>query len=232
MPLSQPRRAGARADAAATLAAHEMFSGVDAEAFDHLQRFLNVVGAGKGEAIFRKGDPGEFMMLIVEGDVKIVSPSGDGKEVLLNLLGKGDIFGEIAMLDGLPRSADAIARSDCTLAMLARRDVLAATERYPSVALNFISFLCRTLRHVSSHLDDVMFLDVAGRLARAVGRVGRENGVVDLTQQELAQSIGVSRESVNQVLRAWQFRHLVRLEKGRVIIVDPAAIERLCESAR
>lgn len=209
-----------------------MFCGVDAEAFDHLQRFLTVVGARKGDTIFRKGDPGEFMMLIVEGDVKIVSPSGDGKEVLLNLLGKGDIFGEIAMLDGLARSADAIARSDCALARLARRDVLAVIERYPSVGLNFISFLCRTLRHVSGHLDDVMFLDVAGRLARAVGRVGKENGIVDLTQQELAQAIGVSRESVNQVLRAWQFRHFVRLEKGRVNIVDPAAIERLCDSAR
>ena len=110
------------------------------------------------------------------------------------------------MLDGLARSADAIARSDCTLARLARRDVLAATERYPSVALNFISFLCRTLRHVSGHLDDVMFLDVAGP-AGAAGRAGRPGKrVVDLTQQELAQSIGVSRESVNQVLRAWQFR--------------------------
>ncbi len=229
---ARPHSSTSRDRAAAALAAHPMFHGLDRPAFDQLLRFMHVVTAGKGDTLFRKGDPGEFLMLVVEGGVKIVSPAADGKEVLLNLLHEGEMFGEVALFDGLERSADAVAHSPCTLAKLDRRDVIAVIERHPSVALNFISFLCKTLRHVSGHLDDVMFLDVSARLARAIDRVGaKQGGTVNLTQRELAQSIGVSRESVNQVLRAWQLRNFIRLDKGRIRILDPAAVERLCAGA-
>lgn len=220
------------ARASELLVAHPLFSGIDPGAIERLCRFMHLVQARKGKALFRKGDPGSFLMLVVEGAVKIVSTTADGHEGLLNVIKVGGVFGEIALLDGEPRTADAIAAADCSLLVMDRRDVIPFLEKNPKIAVHLIGALCKTLRRVSDHLESVMFLDAPARLARALLRFNGEQGdTVALTQRELGQAIGSARETVNQQLQSWQSQGLVRLEKGRVVILDPQAIENISEGA-
>jgi CRP/FNR family cyclic AMP-dependent transcriptional regulator len=210
------------------LSAHRLFEGADPSAVEQLAQFTHIETAPKGKTLFRKGDEGSCLMIVVDGTVKIAVPAPDGQEVLLNVLRKGEMFGEIALLDGGARTADAVAQTDSLLLVLDRRDVVAFLHRNPSMALHFISVLCKTLRRASDHLEGVVFLELPVRLARAIQRLRHEHGdEIALTQRELGHMIGSSRESVNQALRAWRAKGWVELKKGSLIIRDPAAIERI-----
>jgi CRP-like cAMP-binding protein len=228
---SKPQHS-AVARAADILAAHPLFGGANVETIAHTLRFAHLLNVRKGEAVFRKGDPGGSLMIIVEGAVRIASLSPDGRELLFNVVGGGEILGEIAALDGGARTAEAVAQSDCVLAVIDRRDVLALVAANPNVALFLINCLCKRLRFVTDHLEGVMFLDVESRLARAVRRFGADRNGVKLTQRDLGQAIGVSRETVNQVLGDWRGRRLIRVEKGAIEILDRDAFDRLCAGAR
>lgn len=171
-------------------------------------------------------------MVIVEGAVRITSMSPNGRELLFNLVGDGEMLGEIAVLDGGLRTAEAVAQSDCILAVIERRDLLALVAASPSAALYLINCLCKRLRFVTDHLEGVMFLDVEARLARALRRMGGDQEKMKLTQRDLGQSIGISRETVNQVLGDWRYRRIVRIEKGAIEILDREGFDRLCAGAR
>ena len=166
--------------------------------------------------------------------MKISVPSVDGKDAVLNVLGKGDIFGEIALLDGHPRTADAIAVTDCELFVIERRDFLPLMREEPEIALRIIEILCSKLRRTTQQAEEVMFLDLPSRLAKALMRLveadtaGMRERKISITQKDLGNIIGMSRESTNKQLRIWEDKKWVRLERNAVVIL---AIDHLAAIA-
>ena len=146
---------------------------------------------------------------------KISVPSADGKDAVFNLVGEGEIFGEIALLDGRPRTADATAMTDCELMVIERRDFLDLVRSQPEIALKLMEVLCARLRHTSEQVEDVLFLDLPGRLAKILLQLTETAKLsqarrVAITQREIGQMIGMSRESTNKQLRDWEDRNWVR----------------------
>jgi CRP-like cAMP-binding protein len=178
----------------------------------------------RGTNIYVKGDPGTSLCGIGAGTVKISAPSADGKDAVFNVLGKGDIFGEIALLDGNPRTADATAVTDCELFVIERGDFLPLIRKEPEIALGIIEILCSKLRRTTQQAEEVMFLDLPSRLAKALMRLvdadtGMRERKVTITQKDLGNLIGMSRESTNKQLRIWQDKKWVRLERNAVVIL-------------
>jgi CRP-like cAMP-binding protein len=159
----------------------------------------------------------------------------DGHEVVVNLVTKGDIFGEIALLDGRPRTADAVAISDCEMFVIERRDFLPLVREEPEIALKLIEILCGRLRQTTQQVESVMFLQLPGRLAKTLLRLSGGGGIarerkVAVTQKDLGNMIGMSRESTNRQLRLWAESKWVRLERGGITILSVEALERVAES--
>ena len=188
-----------------------------------------------GDTIFLMGDPHDSMIAILEGEVRISIPS-DGKEVVLAIVYAGEVFGEIAMLDGKPRSAHAKALTACILAILDRRDVLAALDRNPKAWLGFVEVLCSRLRYTDKQLVEMALLQLPERLAQTLLRAvdaapaqapNRPN--LRVSQYELAHRVGATRESVNKCLHEWQRARIIRIEKRVITIVDRTALEALVE---
>jgi CRP/FNR family cyclic AMP-dependent transcriptional regulator len=179
----------------------------------------------RGTNIFAKGDPGTSMYAIGEGTVKISVSTVDGKDAVFNMLHKGAIFGEIALLDGNPRTADAIATTDCEVFIIERRDFLPLMREEPDIALRIIEILCSKLRQTTEQAEEVMFLDLPNRLAKALMRLvdddtaGQQERKISITQRDLGNMIGMSRESINKQLRIWEDKEWVRLERNAVVIL-------------
>ena len=181
--------------------------------------------------IFHKGDPGSSMMAVLRGRVVIRAPSSDGKEVILNIINEGEIFGEIALLDGKERTADATAMTDCELLAIARRSFLPLLER-PDIMRELLNVLCERLRRTSEQVEDVLFLDVAARIAKTLLRFAKADDapqpsariVLGLSQREIGNLIGASREKVNRRLQAWRRAGIITIEEGTIFIRDPAAL--------
>jgi len=192
-----------------------------------------------GETIFLMGSPGDTMMAVLTGNVRISVPSQEGRELLLAILFPGEVFGEIALLDGKQRTADATAMTKCSLAMLERREVLTFFERYPSAWLNIVNVLCERLRKTDEHLSEVAFLQLPARLAKALLRgisvdggqtVGAQQAnQIQLSQRELGNLVGAARESVNKCLRGWQDDGIITIKGSVITIKDRAALEALAE---
>jgi CRP-like cAMP-binding protein len=175
----------------------------DAELGD-LRACLRTVRYQRGETIFLQGDPGSGLYLIENGRVKITLTSAEGKEVILTLLGPADFFGDLALLDGDPRSADAIALDDCRLWLLHRDDFLRFVDTRPAVARKLLAVLSRRLRRNAMLLQEAAFQDVPGRLARVIVELAEQEGRVEpggiviasrLTQADLAGMVAATRES-------------------------------------
>jgi CRP-like cAMP-binding protein len=175
--------------------------------------------------IFQKGDPGSSMMAVIRGKVKICTQSIDGKELVLNLINRGGLFGEIALLDGEPRTADAVTMADCEFTVIERRDFLTFVHSEPKVALKLIELLCARLRWASLHFEEVVFLTLPTRLARTLLRLSQDKkakeGKLAITQRELSHMLGTTRESVNKQLRAWAKVKWIALERGGVSVLAP-----------
>ena len=190
-----------------------------------------------GDSIFLMGSQHDSVMAVLRGDVKISVPSADGKEVVLAVLHSGDVFGEIAMLDGKKRSADANALTACDLAVLHRRDVLAALENNPAAWMGLVEVLCRRLRRTDQHLVELALLEVPGRVAKALLRAvdgerqssARPSADFRLSQRELGNMVGATRESVNKCLQEWQRDGVIRMRRGVISISDRGALEALAE---
>ena len=191
-----------------------------------------------GDTIFLMGELQHSIFAVLDGEVRISIPSVEGNEFVLAILHAGEVFGEIAMLDGKPRSADATALTACNLAVLEKRDVLAALDRNPSAWLGLVEVLCSRLRHTDQQVVELL-LALPERLAKVLLRAvdvahARDPNRTDLrlSQNDLANLVGAARESVNKCLREWQRADIIRMEKPRVItIVDRAALEALAEPA-
>jgi CRP-like cAMP-binding protein len=188
----------------------------------------------KGETIFLRGDPGESFYVVETGRVKISLASSDGKEMILALLGQGDFFGDLALLDGASRSADAVAVDPSRVQLLHRSDFRAFLEAHPSVPFVLLSFLTGRLRHNTEIIEDAAFLDIPARLARVLLQLATEGApeadavpvTPRLTQAELAGMVGATRESVNRWLRFYERQGVIRPDHGKIAILRPDALRR------
>jgi CRP/FNR family transcriptional regulator, cyclic AMP receptor protein len=202
---------------------------------DTLLKYSRVECYPEGEEIFAKDSPANCMMLVLRGEVRVGAISVAGREVTLNILKASDIVGEIGMLDGGVRSGDAVAMTDCELLVLNRRDVMPMLEKHADICLALIQILCEKLRHTSEQVEDLVFRDVEQRIAKALlqlcqrfGRPVRDGCLreLHLTQSDLATIIGITRESVNKQLKAWQRAGFIDLAKESIVVRDCAALEQ------
>jgi len=235
--MSPPRKSRPQhrsADKRVILRDHYLFGKLTPQHIDRLSTCIVTKAVKRGTNIFAKGDPGTSLCAIGAGTVRIGVPSVEGKDAVFNVLGKGEIFGEIALLDGHPRTADATAVTDCELFVIERRDFLPLMREEPEIALKIIEILCSKLRRTTEQAEEVMFLDLPSRLAKALLRLvdgetaGMQERKVTITQKDLGNIIGMSRESTNKQLRIWADKKLVRLERNAVVIL---AIDSLADIA-
>jgi CRP/FNR family transcriptional regulator, cyclic AMP receptor protein len=213
----------------------DLFSKLSPKHIERLSACIVGKSVARATSIFAKGDPGSSLFAICQGTVKISTPSVDGHDAMFNLMGKGDIFGEIALLDGRPRSADAIAVTDCELLVIERRDFLPLIREEPDIALKMIEVLCARLRPPTEQAGNLMFLHLPGRLAKALLRLSdgdtrtcQRRAIV--TRKYLGNIIGISRERISRRLRIWEEQGWVRLERGGIVILSTKALERIAES--
>ena len=189
--------------------------------------------------IFQKGDQSPSMMAVVRGRVKICTYSAEGKELVLNIIDRGGVFGEIAVLDGRPRTADAVALDETDLLVLDRNKLLPILAAHPDLATRLIGVLCERLRQTSEHLEDAMLREAPSRLARGLlrlaGTFGRDetDGTrldIKLSQQQLGNLIGASRESVNKHIVDWTRTGYLAMKSGCIVIRDREALEELANA--
>lgn len=188
-----------------------------------------------GDVIFLAGTPGQSMMAVLKGTVRICITSPQGKELVLADIPTGEFFGELALLDGSDRAADALALSNCQLLVLDRRDVLPVLKRDPNACLKMMQVMSARLRRTDESLGEIAFFDLRSRLAKALLRASSCDAVKNnlasssklaSSQRELATMIGATRESVNRCLQEWRRRDIIRMRDGWIVIVDRDALER------
>jgi CRP-like cAMP-binding protein len=215
---------------------HFLLGKLSPNEIDALISYARVERYHAGREIFAKGSPGQSLMAVLSGSVKISSLSVGGKEVVFAIYNTGDIFGDMSVLDGGERSADAAAMTDCELLVLSRRDILPLLENRADLCMILLRMLCHRLRQTSEQVEDVMFRHLESRVAKAllqlverVGLRGLHSPSVELhlSQREIGNMAGGSRESVNKILQNWHRRGLIDLSKGSIMIRDIKAIERL-----
>ncbi|HEX5533897.1 MAG TPA: Crp/Fnr family transcriptional regulator [Actinomycetales bacterium] len=215
-----------------------LFAGLDDEAAASLLSRMERVDLSRGEVLFSEGDPGDRLYVITAGKVKLGRASGDGRENLLAVLGPGEMFGELSLFDPGPRTATATAVSDVQLVGLGNAELQTGLRSNPEVGKHLLQALAQRLRRTNESLADLVFSDVPGRVAKALLDLSRrfgkqtDQGVLvahDLTQEELAQLVGASRETVNKALADFAGRGWIRLEARAVILMD---VERLHRRAR
>jgi CRP/FNR family transcriptional regulator len=215
-----------------------LFAGLDDEAATSLRSSMSRSHLERGDELFGEGDPGETLYVITEGKIKLGRSSSDGRENLLAILGPGEMFGELSLFDPGPRTATATAVAETSLLGIGHDAMQTWLTDRPEVAKQLLKALAQRLRRTNEHLADLVFSDVPGRVAKALldlaGRFGRQTDVGllvahDLTQEELAQLVGASRETVNKALADFATRGWLRLEARAVLILD---LERLQRRAR
>jgi CRP-like cAMP-binding protein len=215
---------------------HFLFAGLRAEDFEQLMGSATEQRFAHGRTIFRRGDPGSSLIAVLEGQVRIGVCSENGKEITLGIVGQGELFGEIAVIDGHGRTADATAMGACRLLILDRRDFLTFLERCPGVAVRLLQLLCARMRKATSVCESVALLDVPMRLARLLLQLVKEHGepagprqriALKLSQQELGNLVAATRESINKHLRLWEAEGLISMNRGRIVLNDVARIELL-----
>jgi CRP-like cAMP-binding protein len=216
----------------------KLFSALDDEAATALRASMAETRLRRGEVLFHEGDEGDRLYVVTDGKVKLGRTSSDGRENLLAVLGPGQMFGELSLFDPGPRSATVTAVTDTTFMSLSHEDLLRWLEGRPVVARGLLAQLAGRLRKANDVAADLVFSDVPGRVAKALldlsSRFGRvaDDGVHvhhDLTQEELAQLVGASRETVNKALADFASRGWLRLEARSVVLMD---VERLKRRAR
>ncbi len=214
----------------ASLAGIPFFGGLDPAALERLAASMRSRRFKRGEVLFHIGDPGDALFVIVSGEIKISLPSDTGEEAILATLGPGAVFGEVALLDGAPRSASATAlvATETVVLPRARFRELIATEEAVRDAL--LASIAGELRRLTTHVEELHFLDITGRLAARLVRLAGEGGTQlpdgairlrrNLTQADLAAMVGCTRQSVNKLLGQFADAGLLRLEREGIAVID------------
>ena len=213
----------------ALLAQHFLLAQLDEASLDSLLLVAAERHFNNAQVIFQKGDPGTSMMAVLRGRVRIGAFSEDGREIILNIVEPGQLFGEIALLDRKERSADATAMGKTTLLILDRRDFMPFLEDNPKTVIRLFHVLCEKVRQTSEMVESIAFLDFGARLAKLLLQLADHYGqetdqgiLIDLriSQADLGNLIASTRESVNRQLSTWVQDEVISLEQGRIIILD------------
>jgi CRP/FNR family transcriptional regulator, cyclic AMP receptor protein len=215
-----------------------LFQGVAPEDVEALGNQFEVIEAPRGTTLFQEGEPGDSLYIVLEGKVKLGRRSSDGRENLVAVMGPADQFGELSLFDPGPRTATAVVVTDARLARLPKQALQTWVQERPQIAIQLLHVIARRLRRTNTMLADLIFVDVPGRVAKQLLLLAQKFGSVDggqlrvthdLTQEELAQLVGASRETVNKALADFASRGWLRLEGKSVVILDR---ERLARRAR
>lgn len=215
-----------------------LFAALDLEAADALRASMMEIEARRGEVFFEQGEPGDRMFVIMSGKITLSHRADDGRETLLGVLGPGDMFGELSVFDSGIRTAGAVALTDARVLSLTRDQLRSWMMSRPEVAEKLLQALARRLRRTEDSMADLIFCDVPARVAKALLDLADKFGTVsggellvvhDMTQEELAQLVGASRETVNKALADFVSRAWIRVEQKSVSILD---LERLQRRAR
>jgi CRP/FNR family cyclic AMP-dependent transcriptional regulator len=248
-------------DKEAALAGHFLLRHLRPEELRLLAASTTATSHKPHTTIFQKGEPGDSMMAVIRGRVKICAYSVDGKEFVLNIIDRGGLFGEIALLDGQSRTADAVTLEETDLLVLTRGRFLPFLTAHPELTTRLFSVLCQRLRQTSEHLEDTLFREAASRVARALLRLAATFGQpvngqpgngqpangqpanghsrpghkalridIKLSQQQLGNLVGISRESVNKHLGEWSRADYLGVEGGIITIFNREALESLAEA--
>ena len=211
-------------DRLAIISRHTFFASISGDVQRKLAERAKQKRYDAGATIFSKGDPGSALYFVCEGTVQLSARSQDGKDAVFNLAKEGDFFGEIALLDGRPRTADASALTSCELILIERRDFIPIVEQYPDLMWRLIQLLCVRLRRTSEQVEDLMFVDLAGRLARTLLDLSSHSktpGKIYVAQSQVAQIAGLSREMTNKQLRRWEKDQIIKLERKEISVLRP-----------
>jgi CRP/FNR family transcriptional regulator len=215
-----------------------LFEALDEQGAKALRANVTEVRLARGQILFNEGEVGDRLYVVLEGKIKLTRTSPDGRENLLSVLGPSEMFGELSLFDPRPRTASAIAVTECRLAGLGHDDLRPWLTGHPEVAVQLLRALAQRLRKTNDVMADLVFTDVPGRVAKALldlaERFGQPSDTGlhvhhDLTQEELAQLVGASRETVNKALADFAARNWLRIEARAVVILD---IERLRKRSR
>jgi CRP/FNR family cyclic AMP-dependent transcriptional regulator len=237
--VPQDNKGGVRSISSSKLAVlrkHPIFCDLDPEALDQLCRYARHATLKRGATIYSKGDPGNSLYAVISGTAKMSISSPDGRSAILNLIGPGEIFGEIALLDGRARTADAIANTNCEVFIIDRREFIPFVRSQPALAMKFIELLCGRLRWTSDQVEQIILQNLPGRLASALIRLSEKHEpapgerTIAITQQEISEMVGMTRESINKQLRAWAARSWVRLEHGAIVVLNAEMLRELAEA--
>ena len=219
------------------LARVPLFSGFAARELDALVPAARAVTVAARDEVFHKGDAGSQLYVVVDGRLKALTTSSEGDDVVFNVMGPGEVFGEMALLSEAPRSATVQAIERCELLVLDRRDLFAFLRRNPDVAVRMLTVVVERLVRVSELVEDIQFLKLPVRLAKKfvlfAERYGRpeKNGAVKidlkLSQEEWGDLVGTTRESINKQMREWGDEGLIQIDAGFVTLLRPEAFERL-----
>lgn len=218
-----------------------IFRDVDEAAVERLAAVAQVRALERGQLLFSQGDDGNALYAVAKGLVRIWIGGAGGKELTLAMMEQGDVFGEIALLDGLSRTTSATAAADCALLVLSRGTFLEVLREDANLAQHLIELLCERMRNNTETISDFAFLDLRGRLARKLHELAIAHGEqtkagiligLRLSQSELAQMLGVTREAVNKQLHAWVEKNVLKLDKGKVVVRDMKALKRAADPTR
>lgn len=220
------------------LAQAPLFAALDADAAEALQSASRTRHYRRGDIVFAEGDDGDALYVVVEGKVKIFRTSPDGRENMLAVLGPGEMFGELSLFDPGPRTATVAAITDASLASLAHEALRPWLAGRPELGVQLLRALAQRLRRTNEAMADLVFSDVPGRVAKTLLDLADRFGTPsadgvrvthDLTQEELAQLVGASRETVNKALSEFASRGWIRVDGRAVLLIDQ---ERLAHRAR
>ncbi|AIT60127.1 CRP-like cAMP-activated global transcriptional regulator GlxR [Corynebacterium doosanense] len=215
-----------------------IFQGVDPSAVNSLITELESANFARGTTIFDEGEPGDRLYIIISGKVKLARHASDGRENLLTVMGPSDMFGELSIFDPGPRTSSAVCVTEVQAATMNSELLKKWISDHPEISQQLLRVLARRLRRTNASLADLIFTDVPGRVAKTLLQLANRFGIQegsslrvnhDLTQEEIAQLVGASRETVNKALATFAHRGWIRLEGRSVVIVDT---EHLAKRAR
>ena len=212
-----------------------LFNSLSDSDLKSLSESVRLQSLKKGQTLFQKGDEGSFLYIIKQGTIKIVLPSRLGDEVIVTIFSEGDFFGEMALFDGKPRSADALAMESTKIYMLSRNDFLLFLQSNINAMKSILSQLTNRLRSTDDFLEGACFLSVSARLAKKLLDLAESHGQKDgdsvyidlnLTQKELGDMIGSTRESINKELKILRDKSLITMQENKIQIIDITRLKR------
>jgi CRP-like cAMP-binding protein len=213
-----------------------LFSALSERDLDSLIAVARTTRLAAREQLFHKGDHGTQVFVVIRGTLKALTTSDAGDDVVFSILGEGEVFGEVALLGRLQRTASVSAITPCELMVIDRRDFLAFLRGHPDAAIELLTVLAERLTRVSELVEDTLFLNLPVRLAKKLVHLARKHGEplgasvkidLKLSQEEWGDLVGATRESINKQLRSWTEAGWIALEHGYVVIHQPRDLERL-----